>query len=36
VVSGGTTACARFGASRGFNALRITERITPGKASRNP
>jgi len=37
VVSGGTPLFrARFGASRGFNALRITERITPGKSSRNP
>ncbi len=37
VVSGGTPLFrARFGASRGFNALRITERITPGKISRNP
>jgi flagellar motor switch protein FliM len=37
VVSGGTPLFrARFGASRGFNALRITERITPGKALRNP
>jgi flagellar motor switch protein FliM len=37
VASGGTPLFrARFGASRGFNALRITERITSGKASRNP
>ena len=26
---------ARFGASRGYNALRIIERINPAKASRN-
>jgi flagellar motor switch protein FliM len=36
VASGGTPLFrARFGASRGYNALRIIERITPGKPSRS-